>query len=491
MLKATDVHPLGYPTVEAIVRMGAKLEKATGGRYSIQMFPSMQLGGEKEMIEQAQVGALQIARISVGPMGPIVDELNVFNMPFVFRDEAHMRKVIDGPIGTEMLEKLTNSSARLVALGWMDAGTRNVYSDKPVTKPADLKGMKIRMMGNPVFVETMNAMGGNGIAMGFNELHQALQSGVVDGAENNEPTLFAQNHYQTPRGKVYSLTGHLIIPEIFVFSKASWDKLPKADQDLIRKLSREAQLEQRQLWDAYVGEATAKLKAAGIKFVPADKEAFFKATQPVRDKYGVEVRRADPAHPGHQVAVFRNPTGRRGRRPFFCHETELSPGDGKAVPRLHRDFRHGAGRDHADHSGGGVHALRHEQSNAMAGACLGDHDGDFLLRRRRRRRPRERADRRRGADQGGRPEDARGDHPGSTCVHAAHRCLHVRLRRAPVPAHLGQHHGRVSAAVGRHRLHADPDRRRAARSLFIVEKIWLGEPPRTDVMYSDQAAELE
>jgi tripartite ATP-independent transporter DctP family solute receptor len=287
VIKATDVHPLGYPTVEAIVRMGSKLEKATKGKYKLQMFPSMQLGGEKEMIEQAQVGALQIARISVGPMGPIVDELNVFNMPFVFRDEQHMRKVIDGPIGQEMLGKLTNDArSRLVALGWMDAGTRNVYSDKPVTKPADLKGMKIRMMGNPVFVETMNAMGGNGIAMGFNELHQALQTGVVDGAENNEPTLFAQNHYQTPRGKVYSLTGHLIIPEIFVYSKVSWDKLPKADQDLIRKYSREAQLEQRKLWDAYVGEATAKLKAAGIQFVKADKQAFYKATQPVRDKYG-------------------------------------------------------------------------------------------------------------------------------------------------------------------------------------------------------------
>ena len=289
VLKATDVHPLGYPTVEAVERMGKKLETASGGRLSIQMFPSMQLGGEKEMIEQAQVGALQIARISVGPMGPIVDELNVFNMPFVFRDEAHMRKVIDGPIGAEMLQKLSNDPrSRLIALGWMDAGTRNVYSDKPVSKPADLKGMKIRMMGNPIFVETMNAMGGNGIAMGFNELHQALQSGVVDGAENNEPTLLAQNHYQTPRGKVYSLTGHLIIPEIFVFSKASWDRLPRADQDLIRKLSREAQMEQRQLWDAYVGEAETKLKAAGIQFVPADKEAFYKATQPVRDKYGAK-----------------------------------------------------------------------------------------------------------------------------------------------------------------------------------------------------------
>ena len=285
--KASDVHPLGYPTVEAIVRMGAKLEKATNGRISIQMFPSMQLGGEKEMIEQAQVGALQIARISVGAMGPVVDDLNVFNMPFIFRDEAHMRRVIDGPIGQELLERTSNApTSRLIVLGWMDAGTRNVYSDKPVSKPADLKGMKIRMMGNPVFVDTMNAMGGNGVAMGFNELYSALQTGVVDGAENNPPTLLAQNHYQV--SKVYSLTGHLIIPEIFVFSKRNWETMSKEDQALLKKVSREAQIEQRKLWDAYVGEATTKLKAAGIKFVPADKEAFFKATQPVRDKYGAK-----------------------------------------------------------------------------------------------------------------------------------------------------------------------------------------------------------
>src|SRR3990172_2501215 len=285
--KASDVHPLGYPTVEAVVRMGKKLEGATGGRMSIQMFPSMQLGGEKEMIEQAQVGALQIARISVGAMGPVVDDLNVFNLPFIFRDEAHMRRVIDGPIGQELLERTSDApTSRLIVLGWMDAGTRNVYSNKPVTKPADLKGMKIRMMGNPLFVETMNAMGGNGVAMGFNELYSALQTGVVDGAENNPPTLLAQNHYQV--SKVYSLTGHLIIPEIFVFSKRNWETMSKEDQALLKKVSREAQIEQRKLWDAYVGEAETKLKAAGIKFVAADKPAFFKATQPVRDKYGAK-----------------------------------------------------------------------------------------------------------------------------------------------------------------------------------------------------------
>ena len=283
--KASDVHPLGYPTVEAVQRMGKKLESATNGRISIQMFPSMQLGGEKEMIEQAQVGALQIARISVGAMGPVVDDLNVFNLPFIFRDEAHMRKVIDGPIGQELLERVSSSpQSRLIVLGWMDAGTRNVYSDKPVTKPADLKGMKIRTMGNPIFVETMNAMGGNGVAMGFNELYQALQTGVVDGAENNEPTVLAQNHYQVK--KVYSLTGHLIIPEIFVFSKRTWDTLSKDDQAMLKKFSREAQMEQRELWDAMVRDAETKLKGYGVQFVKADKEAFYKATQPIRDKYG-------------------------------------------------------------------------------------------------------------------------------------------------------------------------------------------------------------
>ena len=287
VMKASDVHALGYPTVEAVVRMGKKLEGQTNGRLSIQMFPAMQLGGEKEMIEQAQVGALQIARISVGPMGPIVDELNVFNLPFMFRDEAHMRKVIDGPIGKELLDKLTaNPNAKLVGLCWMDAGTRSVYAKKPIKGPADLKGQKIRMMGNPIFVETMNAMGGNGVAMGFNELYSALQTGVVDGAENNEPTVLAQNHYQV--AKVYSLTGHLIIPEMFVFSKVTWDKLSKEDQALLKKLSREAQFEQRKLWDEKTAKATEELKAKGVQFVAADKPAFYKATQPVRDKYGAK-----------------------------------------------------------------------------------------------------------------------------------------------------------------------------------------------------------
>src|SRR6185295_19321062 len=178
VLKATDVHPLGYPTVEAVERMGKKFEAATNGRMSVQMFPSMQLGGEKEMIEQAQVGALQIARISVGPMGPLVPELNVFNLPFVFRDAAHAEKVMDGAIGDEMLKKLSDHpTAGLIGLCWMNGGTRNVYNSKhPIKTVEDLKGLKIRMMGNPVFVDTMNSLGGNGVAMGFDQLVNAMQT---------------------------------------------------------------------------------------------------------------------------------------------------------------------------------------------------------------------------------------------------------------------------------------------------------------------------
>src|SRR5262245_25162580 len=244
VLKATDVHPLGYPTVEAVVRMGKKLEQATGGRLSIQMYPSMQLGGEKEMIEQAQVGALAIARISVGPMGP---EFNVFNLPFMFRDTAHMEKVIDGPIGDELLQKLSDHpTANLIGLCWMNAGSRHVYnSKKPIRQVEDLKGLKIRMMGNPVFVDTMNALGGNGVSMGFDQLVNAMQTGVVDGAENNEPTYTTGQHYRY--AKYFSLTGHLMIPEVLVFSKKIFTTLSKEDQDLIRKVAREAQQEERAL----------------------------------------------------------------------------------------------------------------------------------------------------------------------------------------------------------------------------------------------------
>src|SRR5690349_10166672 len=144
VFKASDVQPTGYPTVAAVESLGKKLEAATSGRLSVQMFPSAQLGGEKETIEQTQIGAIQLLRVSAGALGPIVDDINVVNMPFVFKNVAHARKMMDGPVGQELLDKITaNANAGLVGLCWMDAGARSVYNTKhPIKTIDDIKGLK-------------------------------------------------------------------------------------------------------------------------------------------------------------------------------------------------------------------------------------------------------------------------------------------------------------------------------------------------------------
>jgi tripartite ATP-independent transporter DctP family solute receptor len=287
VFKASDVQPTGYPTVVATENLGKKLEAATNGRLSVQMFPSMQLGGEKETIEQTQIGAIQLLRVSVGSMGPIMDDINVVNMPFLFKNVAHAEKMMDGPIGQELLDKITASpNANLVALCWMDSGARSLYNTKhPIKSIEDIKGLKFRVIGNPIFVDMMNALGGNGVAMGYDQVFSALQTGVIDGAENNPPSYVFSNHYTT--AKYYTLTEHLIIPEVLVFSKRAWASLSGDDQNLIKKFAREAQLEERELWNKYQQQAMEKAQAAGCQIVEiADKTPFQNAVKPVWDKYG-------------------------------------------------------------------------------------------------------------------------------------------------------------------------------------------------------------
>jgi len=288
VLKASDVHANGYPTVVAVENMGKKLSAATQGRISVAMYPAMQLGGEKEAIEQAQVGAIQLARVSVGALGPVVDDLNVFNLPYVFRNTKHMQAVIDGPIGKGLLDKITNSGKGLIGLCWMDAGARNFYdTKKPIKNLADLHGQKVRVMGNPIFVDMANSMGANGVPMGYDQVFNALQTGVVDGAENNPPSFVFDNHYQV--AKYYTIDEHLIVPEVLVFSKKTWDSMSKDDQALLMKFAREAQMEERKLWEDYENQAMAKAKAAGIQIIPVsadEKKKFQAAVKPVWDKYG-------------------------------------------------------------------------------------------------------------------------------------------------------------------------------------------------------------
>jgi len=288
VLKASDVHPSGYPTVVAVEDIGKKLEKSTNGRLSVAMYPAMQLGGEKEAIEQAQVGAIAFARVSVGALGPVVDDLNVFNLPYVFRNTEHAQKVMDGPIGQELLDKVTNSGKGLVGLAWMDAGARSFYNTKhPIKNMADLKGLKVRVMGNPMFVDMANSMGANGVAMGYDQVFTSLQTGVVDGAENNPPSFVFDNHYQV--AKFYTVDEHLIVPEMVVFSKKIWDTLSKQEQTDLVKFGKEAQQEERKLWDVYEKQAMDKAKAAGIQIITlsaADKKQMQDAVKPVWDKYG-------------------------------------------------------------------------------------------------------------------------------------------------------------------------------------------------------------
>ncbi|MCL6702623.1 TRAP transporter substrate-binding protein [Pseudomonas sp. T1.Ur] len=283
-MKMADIHPKGYPTVVAEESMGKALEAQSKGELKFKYFPGGVLGSEKEVIEQMQAGAIQMSRVSLGIVGPVVPDVNVFNMPFIFRDQAHMRAVIDGEVGDAILDRITNSEFGLVALAWMDGGTRNIYTKNPVRKLEDLKGMKIRVQGNPMFIEMMNAMGANGIAMDTGEIFSALQTGVIDGAENNPPTLLEHNHYQN--AKYYSLTGHLILPEPIVMSKITWNKLTPEQQDMVKKAAKAAQAEERDLWDKKSAASEEKLKAAGVEFITVDKKPFYDATAPVRAKYG-------------------------------------------------------------------------------------------------------------------------------------------------------------------------------------------------------------
>ncbi|EPJ5577735.1 TRAP transporter substrate-binding protein [Citrobacter farmeri] len=284
-LRAADVHPADYPNVVAVKHMGEKLSAATDGRLDIKTFPGGVLGDEKQMIEQAQLGAIDIIRVSMSPVAAILPEINVFTLPYVFRDEDHLHKVLDGAIGQEIGDRLTaNNQSRLVFLGWMDAGTRNLITKDPVVKPEDLKGMKIRVQTSPVSIDTLKAMGANAIAMGTSEVFSGMQTGVIDGTENNPPTFVAHNYL--PVAKNYTWSKHFIIPELFLFSKAKWDKLKKEDQDLIIKLAKEAQIEQRQLWQAYNAKSLETMKANGVNFHDIDTDYFYKATQSVRDQYG-------------------------------------------------------------------------------------------------------------------------------------------------------------------------------------------------------------
>jgi len=282
VLKAADVHPDGYPTIEGVKFMGKLIEERTGGRIKIQMFHSRQLGDEKDTLEQTRFGVIDITRVNTAPLNNLVPETLVVGLPFVFRSTEHMHKVMDGPIG-EDIGKATLAHG-LVTLCYYDSGARSFYTRaRPVPSPAELKGMKVRVQQSDMWVALMRAFGANATPLPYGEVYSALQTGVVDGAENNIPSYVTARHFEV--AKFYTRTEHSLSPEILAMSKRNFDKLSKADQDIVRQAAKESVPVMRKHWFAMEETALKQATDAGSQIVAADKPAYQALVQPVYDQF--------------------------------------------------------------------------------------------------------------------------------------------------------------------------------------------------------------
>ena len=281
-LRSADIHPDGYPTVEAVKHFGALLEQKTNGRYKVQVFHSAQLGQEKDTIEQTRFGVIDLNRINMGPFNNLIPETFVPALPFIFRSVEHMRKTMDGPIGDQILKAFEPHG--LVALAFYDSGARSFYNSKrPINAPADMKGMKIRVIQSDLFLDLVNALGANATPMPPGEVYSALQTGVVDGAENNWPSYESFRHFEV--AKFYSLSEHSMSPEVLVMSKKSFDKLSPADQKAVRESAKESVAKMRELWEAREKVAEQKIRSSGNQINTVDKQPFIDAMKPVYEKY--------------------------------------------------------------------------------------------------------------------------------------------------------------------------------------------------------------
>ena len=281
--RSSDVHPTDYPTVEAVRQMGKALKEQSKDKLGIKVFASGALGAERDTIEQLKIGGLDMMRINAAVLNNIVPETLAVSMPFVFRSTQHMRQVLDGPIGDEILAAM--EAQGMVGLAFYDSGARSIYTvKKPVKTLADLKGMKIRVQQSDLFVSMMEAIGVNPTPMPYGEVYTGLKTGIVDGAENNWPSYESSRHFEA--AKFYNVTEHSMVPEVLVFSKKIWDTLPKDDQALIRKTAKDSVPFMRKLWDERETKSRQVAEAGGAQVIPiADKKPFIDAMTPVYAKF--------------------------------------------------------------------------------------------------------------------------------------------------------------------------------------------------------------
>ncbi len=287
ILKAADDHELSYPTTMGLVRMGELLKEWTGGRITVQVYASAQLGSERETIEQTQLGAIDINRVNINPLTHIEPALKVLSLPYIFRDNEHMHAVVDGPIGKELMEKLESSG--LIGLGYYDSGQRSFYNSvRPIKGIEDLEGLKIRVQKAEIMQDMVSAVGAEPIRLAFEEVYTGLQTGVINGAENNFPSWITKGHYEV--AKYYTINEHVRTPEIILFSKKTWDRLNEDDRTLIRKAAEESVPYQRRLWKEKVEESVCKAIGAGCEIVAEiDRTPFVEAMKPVYEKHAADL----------------------------------------------------------------------------------------------------------------------------------------------------------------------------------------------------------
>jgi tripartite ATP-independent transporter DctP family solute receptor len=285
--RSADIHPDGYPTVEGVKVVARLVEQRSNGRLKINVFHSRQLGEEKDTLEQTRFGVIDMNRINFGPLNNLVPETVIPGLPFLFRDEGHMHRVMDGAIGQEILAG--SEKHGLVGLCCYDSGARSMYNRlRPINTPADMKGMKVRVQQSDLWLAMIRALSANPTPLPTGEIYSALQTGVVEGAENNYPTYQSQRHFEV--AKFYSVTEHSMSPEILVVSKRSYDKLPKDLQEILRESARDSVPEMRKLWNATSESARRTVEAGGTQINTVDKAPFEKAMAPVYDQFVRDAR---------------------------------------------------------------------------------------------------------------------------------------------------------------------------------------------------------
>ena len=280
--RAWNIHHDGHPNTPAMDRFAELVDKNTNGEIKIEVFHGGVLGSQPDALEQVRIGAIEVGNFNLGPIGPMVKEANLVSLPFIFKSVPHMFRVLDGEAGDIMGAAM--AEAGLTPLAWIDAGARSFYSQKPINTPADVEGLKIRVMNNDLYTAMISAMGGNPSPMAFSEVQQALKTGVVDGAENNFPSFKNVGHYEVTTH--YSLSEHLIIPECICVNTAKFNALSPEMQAAVRSAAEEAALYQRELWAVQSEQARKDVEAAGVVVNEiADKSPFQNAMDSVYEEY--------------------------------------------------------------------------------------------------------------------------------------------------------------------------------------------------------------